>query len=83
MAGSAARSPSAPPRQAHGKTIGRKRLTLTGGQSEIVRVALIATGQRLLTRLHKLPAELTVMDGTKKLSRQSLTFRAAEKKKKP
>ena len=64
-------------------TIGRKRLTLTGGQSEIVRVALIATGQRLLTRLHKLPAELTVMDGTKKLSRQSLTFRAAEKKKKP
>jgi hypothetical protein len=47
---------------------------------EIVRVVLNATGQRLLTRLHKLPAELTVIDGTKKLSRQSLTFKAAKKK---
>jgi hypothetical protein len=64
-------------------TVGSETISLTGGQSEVAKVALNATGKRLLASRHKLAAQLTTIQTTSGhstvLSHAVVTFKASGK----
>jgi hypothetical protein len=64
-------------------TVGSATISLAGGQSQLVKIALNATGKRLLSRHHKLAAELTTTQTTNGhstvLSHTVVTFKASGK----
>ena len=53
---------------------------MTGGESEVVHVALNATGRRLLRTRHVLVLKLTVSENGVRLSSQIVRFKAGIKK---
>jgi hypothetical protein len=60
--------------------VGSKTVTLAAGKSETVQLSLNHTGKSLLSRLHRLPAQLTVVQAeaankTKLIRSQTLTFK--------
>lgn len=55
-------------------------MTMTGGESEVVHVALNATGRRLLRTRHVLVLKLTVSENGVRLSSQIVRFKAGIKK---
>ncbi|HEV3093060.1 MAG TPA: nidogen-like domain-containing protein [Solirubrobacteraceae bacterium] len=66
-------------------TVGSATVTLTGGQSQLVKVALNATGKRLLASHHKLAARLTTTQITgghsTVVSRRTVTFKTPANRK--
>jgi hypothetical protein len=56
--------------------LGKATFTLTAGQSKAVKVALNATGQRLLKKDHTLKAKLTITESGKTVATSLLTFGA-------
>jgi len=66
-------------------TVGSATVTLTGGQSKVVKVTLNAAGKRLLSSRHKLTAQLTTTQTTgghsTVLSRRTVMFKAPRKAK--
>jgi hypothetical protein len=66
-------------------TVGSMAITLTGGKSQVVKLALNATGRRLLTSHHKLAAQFTTTDVTgghsTVLTRHYVTFKVPARHK--
>ena len=60
--------------------VGRKTITLTGGESEVVRLPLNATGRRLLDARRVLAVKLTVSENGVRLSSQIVRFKAPDRK---
>jgi hypothetical protein len=59
--------------------VGGTAVTVAGGARTLVRVPLNGTGLALLSRLRKLPAQLTVKQGTVGVSTRHISFRAASR----
>ena len=58
-------------------TVGRKTITLTGGESEVVRLALNATGRRLLSTRRVLAVKLTASENGVQLTSRIIRFKVA------
>jgi hypothetical protein len=61
-------------------TFATARVALTAGQSKTIRLALNATGKRLLAELHQLKTKLNISEFGKVLSNETVTFRAIKHK---
>jgi hypothetical protein len=57
-------------------TLAAARVALTAGQSKTVKLALNATGTRLVAKFHQLKATRTISVSGKVLTRKTVTFRA-------
>lgn len=62
-------------------TVGTASVTLKGGKSELVQVALNAAGKRLLSQHHRLSVKLVVTSGSSKLLTKTITFVAHRQKR--
>ncbi len=61
-------------------TVGSKRVTLSGGQSERVKLTLNSTGAALLKKRGSLPLTFTVKQGHQTLHSEKVTFKKPKKK---
>ena len=73
-----------PKRTKHLVTVGSTSYALSGGTTEQLTITLNGTGRRLLSKFHKLPAEveLTPAGATAPAMTQAVTIRAAKPKHK-
>jgi hypothetical protein len=62
--------------------VGRSTVTLTARETKTVRLALNATGKRLLAKAHSLKTRLVVAESGKTVSASTLTFKAKHSKHK-
>ena len=60
--------------------VGHETVTLAAGESQVVHLALNATGRRLLDSQHALAVELTVNENGVRPSEQIVRFKAPTKK---
>jgi hypothetical protein len=60
--------------------VGSKSVTITGGQSETLKVTLNGTGTALLRKHGKLPVAVTVKQGSRTLRSQHVTLSVPKKR---